>query len=277
MSSTNKYSVRLSALAIVCVGVLTFPLTPARGDGYFYLDYKELSFAYRVVNSAPQVGGVIGNVVIQRDFNSDLTASKYSFGPNGRYDAIGPDDALLAFVDIPWHQAFSVSLTADVIYYGPNNYRVVSTGAGLTGTDSGTANVYAAAFTSSSISWNGTDFNMTGNLSSLPGNDSILLGSGESWTFNGTYGWDLMGNQQTTAIGLSGVGSELRSQYDSGRLLEVHWTMSDGTPSLDNFFASDRDNFGADMKVSIIPVPASAVLGAIGMIALPWFRRRTPS
>ncbi len=264
-----------SRLLAGLLGAAALGGAPAWAD-YVFLDYGTLDFAFtRNGNAAPIVGDVIGSLVIDQNGASRLTAQKYDFGLNDQLDGPGAGDDVLLNTANDDAGTFGVALDAVVRYLGPNAYSVESSALGFRGTDSSgatTGDSMAASFASTNVMIQGFAFVMTGDLGVLGANDAILLNNdtfGPEWNFIGSAG----------SLGLSGApGAEDRRNYDSGSLVEIQFAFPGGM-TLDQFFrlsdgaGATRTNAGADMKVTVVPEPATLGVMAIAGALLALRRR----
>ncbi|MCG3130379.1 MAG: hypothetical protein FLDDKLPJ_01136 [Phycisphaerae bacterium] len=234
----------------------------------FFVDASTLQFTYTKGAGGP---GSVGQITITNIVSSNLVLQKLDLGANGEIG--GGDDTLVDLAEIGDSSQFSVSFVADVFKNGANDYSIVGS-LGI-GDVNSPPDVIVGNFLSNSLSLGGGFFSFEGGLSNSNG---ILQPDGsDTWVFtgladdtpdfiNGVFGGD---------DGVDGTVSldSARGSYRSGNLLDFQFVGK--SPNLDAFFNADRQGSnGADMKITIVPVPAGVALGMIGLSAAWALRRR---
>lgn len=186
---------------------------------------------------------------------------------------------------------FNVLLSATVV--NPAGADNIGMSGVIGGTDTDLVNAYDANFVNSGFGadLDGVTFaagvlTINGSLSTLFGTSILTDPGAGDWIFKGTddlpggAGLDGLSNQFT-------ISAAQRDAYDRGTVFVLEISLpvfSDGTSTLgytnaDDFFAAALlhggfSSTGGDMKVTITPVPAAAVLGLLGLGAVAGLKRR---
>lgn len=153
---------------------------------------------------------------------------------------------------------------------GIDNWSAAGT---FTFTDTTLANKVKAAFQTSSIKITpgaGLVLEIKGSMTTYSGNDSILLGSGNTWTFSGVSGNTPVSPDLDTVLGQ--ITQYNRASQDNGTLVVLKTYVT--TSSLDTLFSTNQLLTEGTVAGQIVPVPAAVGLGVIGLCTLGlWMRR----
>lgn len=258
-----------AALLMLVAGTaaLELGLPTARADlpdPHVFLDYSTLDFVFTRNVTPATTGAVIGTFSIEDVAGSTLDAVLR--------DALAVELDRATILD---DANFSVAVTGDVVFLGPDSYALV--GSFVATDDSGTVKVHSD-FNSSTVSMTGPPefsnvLTIAGSLSTFGGGEGTILadGTSTSWSFAGHAGdtnalLDIGGDATISIIDRS------IASYDTGALID--FSLGVTITDLDELFAASSVVAGGDMKVTIVPVPAAIVLGLIGFGTLAGVRRR---
>lgn len=241
----------LLAVSAVVIAPHTAPASPIG----LKFSYTSVTFDYQ---PAPGPGGKVGEIALS--LPGILTLSKYDLGGDGFG---GGNDVLLSSAVISSSAAMGFALAGDVYQVGANDY-LISGFLGGTDVDQ-TSNSHEAILDCSNVAYipagPGGALAIAGLIAAALPNDSILINrddGGEDWDFIGTGEAD------------GGVS------IDSGRAGFGYGTISLVQPAfnlpgdLDNFFSDNRTYTGGDLKINVVPEPATIsvlVFGGLGVVA----------
>jgi hypothetical protein len=267
------YAGGLSRLATAATILAVTSSAPASPIG-FEFGYVGVTMRYTY---SPGPGGKVG--VITLSSPGYLLLSKYDIGSDGFG---GGNDVLLDVAMIIGSGDMDFSFSADVIKLASNSYKIQDV---ISGSDvdllssAYEANAASTAMTYIPLGTSGV-LSFTGSLSTVLPNSSIPINraSGPNdWVFVGEgvpnpgVDPDEDGTEGTvtlpTGVGAFDVGAISFYQIGVGK-----------AASLDAFFSADRTQTGGDLKMTVIPEPATLAilgLGALGL-AQRLHRRRLP-
>ncbi|MCC7292715.1 MAG: hypothetical protein IT449_11710 [Phycisphaerales bacterium] len=233
----------------------------------FFIDASTLEFTYIKGAGGP---GSYGQITVHDIVSSNLAVQHLNLGGDGQIG--GGDDTLLDLAEIGDSGQFSVSFVGDVFKNGANDYSIV--GSLSIGDVNSPPDVIVGNFGSDSLAIGGGFFSFGGDLSNPNG---ILQPSGNSWVFTGLAGdtSDIINGQFGGLDGGDGTITlaEGRGGYRTGNVLDFQFVGK--FADLDAFFdAARQGSSGADMKITVVPVPAAWLLGSLGLAAAGVIRRR---
>ncbi|KAB2948630.1 MAG: hypothetical protein KJ057_03855 [Phycisphaerae bacterium] len=245
---------------------LAFAGAAQAGVGFF-IDASTLQFTYTKGAGGP---GSFGQIEIHDIVSSNLVVQHLNLGANGEVG--GGDDTLLDLAEIGDSGQFSVSFVGDVFKHGANSYSIV--GSVSIGDVNSPPDVIVGNFKSDSLTIGGGFFSFGGALGNP---DGILQPSqGDSWVFTGLAADtnDIINGQFGGQDGVDGTVSiaDGRGSYRSGNLLDFQFVGQ--FADLDAFFnANKQGSSGADMKLTVVPVPGAVLLASLGLAGA-WIARR---
>ncbi|MCG3131893.1 MAG: hypothetical protein FLDDKLPJ_02703 [Phycisphaerae bacterium] len=241
------------------------------GEGVF-LDVTSLLFNYDAINPNAGEGELVGRIVILPGEVSHLSLQQLDLGADGGFG--GGDDVILDVAEIGNAANFDVLLALDVIRGGgPNQYRLRGDFAATDTVTTLADPSILGALDTTEVSLIGPIFQFDGSLATQAFRDSLLGPEGGSdWIFQGV--------PADTGPAPDGDGSRGRvtllsdrEVFDFGALGEFHFA-GFGFNDLDAFFAADRNALSADVKLAIVPEPATLAFLLAGLFGLRRLRNR---
>jgi len=234
----------------------------------FFVDASTLEFSY-VKGAGGQ--GSIGRITISDILSSNLTLQQLDLGADGEIG--GNDDTLIDLAEIGDPSQFSVSFVGDVFKNGANDYTIIGT-LGI-GDINSPPEVILGDFTSASLQVGGGFFAFDGSLSNP--NGLLQPDQSDSWLFTGLAGdtADIINGVFGGADNVDGTVTLAngRGSYRRGSLVDFQFVGK--FADLDAFFdAARQGSTGADMKITVVPVPAAWLLASLGIAGAYAIRRR---
>lgn len=265
----RKRTIFHNVLSVAMVALLAS--TAVADISGFFFDLSENDFLYqRGAGSA----GSEGRITISAGLLGAATANQYLLGSDNRFGGNGLAADRLIDRATSSNGTWSLSFVLDVFKVSSNHYFVSGT---LAMADATGNTVLLGAVNSSVFDNQALQFGDLTFLSGYTNPNSILKPDGpDSWVYTGDGGNDDplglgLGDGTTNTITLAAQ----RSIYTTGSVTETTAKVgSFGT--LDELFGSTLVNapFRTDVKITVVPVPAAALLGLLGLGIVTRLKRR---